>query len=56
VACVSMRLVNKFNIFILEVLKAWIDPAQKSPKTIHHRGYGRFAVDGEIIKLKSGKP
>jgi flavin reductase (DIM6/NTAB) family NADH-FMN oxidoreductase RutF len=50
------RLVNKYNIFVLEVLKAWIDPAQKHPKTIHHQGYGRFAVDGEIIKLKSGKP
>jgi len=47
------QLVNKYNLFILEVLKAWIDPAQKNPKTIHHRGYGRFAVDGEMIKLKS---
>ena len=53
---VDTRLVSKFNIFILEVLKAWIDPAQKNPKTIHHRGYGKFAVDGEIIKLKSKKP
>ncbi|MDR3412267.1 MAG: flavin reductase family protein [Formivibrio sp.] len=50
------RLVNKYNIFILEVLKAWIDPRQKNPKTIHHQGYGRFSVDGEIIKLKSEKP
>jgi len=50
------RLVNKYNLFVLEVLKAWIDPAQKDPKTIHHRGYGRFAVDGEIIKLKSRMP
>ena len=33
------RLVKKYNIFVLEVLKAWIDPAQKNPKTIHHRGY-----------------
>jgi len=49
----DMRLVNKYNLFILEVLKAWIDPAQKNSKTIHHRGYGKFAVDGEIIKLKS---
>jgi len=53
---VDTRLVNKFNLFILEVLKAWTDPAQKHPKTIHHHGYGRFAVDGEIIKLKSRKP
>jgi len=50
------RLVNKFNLFILEVVKAWIDPAQKDPKTIHHHGYGRFAVDGEMIKLKSKMP
>ena len=46
-------LVNKYNLFILEVLKAWIDPAQKHPKTIHHRGYGRFVVDGPTITLKS---
>ena len=47
------RLVNTYNLFILEVLKAWIDPAQKNPKTIHHRGYGTFVVDGPTIKLKS---
>ena len=52
---VDTRLVNEFNLFILEVLKAWTDPAQKHPKTIHHHGYGRFAVDGEMIKLKSKK-
>jgi flavin reductase (DIM6/NTAB) family NADH-FMN oxidoreductase RutF len=50
------RLVNKYNLFVLEVLKAWTDPAQKDPKTIHHRGYGMFAVDGEMIKLKSKMP
>ena len=50
------RFVNKYNLFILEVLKAWIDPAQKNPKTIHHRGFGSFVVDGEIIKLKSKMP
>jgi flavin reductase (DIM6/NTAB) family NADH-FMN oxidoreductase RutF len=45
--------VNKYGIFILEVLKAWTDPAQKNPKTLHHHGYGKFVVDGETIKLKS---
>jgi flavin reductase (DIM6/NTAB) family NADH-FMN oxidoreductase RutF len=50
---VDTRLVNKYNFFVLEVLKAWIDPSQKNPKTIHHHGYGRFVVDGEMIKLKS---
>ena len=47
------RFVNAYGLFILEVLKAWIDPKQKKPKTIHHRGYGAFAVDGETIRLKS---
>jgi len=47
------RLVNTYNLFILEVLKAWIDPAQKNTRTIHHHGYGRFIVDGEMIQLKS---
>ncbi len=46
-------MVRKYNLFILEVLKAWIDPAQKNPKTIHHHGYGTFVVDGRTITLKS---
>ncbi len=49
-------LVSKYSLFILEVLKAWIDPAKKDPKTIHHRGYGKFAVDGDIIELASKMP
>ena len=53
---VDTRLVNRYNLFVLEVLKAWSDPAQKDPKTIHHRGHGWFAVDGELIKLKSKMP
>lgn len=47
------RLVRKYNLFVLEVLKAWTDLAQKKPKTIHHHGYGKFVVDGATIKLKS---
>ncbi len=47
------RFVKKYNLFILEVLKAWTDPAQKKPKTIHHHGFGTFVVDGETIKLIS---
>ena len=47
------RFVSKYCLFILQVLKAWIDPAQRNPRTIHHRGYGTFIVDGPTIKLKS---
>lgn len=50
------RMVNAYNLFVLEVMKAWIDPRQKKPKTLHHKGYGSFAVDGETIKVRSSKP
>ncbi len=47
------RLVNRYNFFILEVVKAWVDPAVKKPQTLHHRGNGVFAVAGETIRLRS---
>ena len=53
---VETRLANRHNLFVLEGLKAWIDPAQKDPKTIHHQGFGKFVVDGERIELKSKMP
>lgn len=53
---VETRLVNRFNLFVLEVVKAWRDPAQKAPRTIHHRGYGTFSVDGEELKIASRMP
>jgi flavin reductase (DIM6/NTAB) family NADH-FMN oxidoreductase RutF len=53
---VDTRLVNKYSLFVLEVVKAWTDPAQKDPKTIHHHGFGKFVVDGKSIQLKSKMP
>jgi flavin reductase (DIM6/NTAB) family NADH-FMN oxidoreductase RutF len=53
---VDTRLMNKFNLFVLEVVKAWTDPTQPDPRTIHHHGYGRFVVDGESITLPSRMP
>ena len=52
---VDARLVGKYNFFILEVVKAWIDPAKKRPRTIHHLGKGVFMVAGRTIKLPSKK-
>jgi flavin reductase (DIM6/NTAB) family NADH-FMN oxidoreductase RutF len=53
---VNRRLVEAYGLFVLEVVEAWIDPSQKSPRTIHHKGYGAFVVDGETIRLKSRMP
>jgi flavin reductase (DIM6/NTAB) family NADH-FMN oxidoreductase RutF len=50
---VDRRMMNRYNMFILEVVQAWRDPKQKRPKTIHHHGYGKFVVDGAAITLKS---
>jgi flavin reductase (DIM6/NTAB) family NADH-FMN oxidoreductase RutF len=47
------RLVRAYNLFVLEVVQAWADPAQKNPKMIHHHGYGRFTADGPLFTLKS---
>lgn len=47
------QMVARYSLFILEVIKAWIDPAVKSPRTIHHLGRGSFMVAGETIKLHS---
>lgn len=50
---VDTRLMNRYNFFILEVVKAWVDPACKSPQTLHHRGRGVFMLAGDTIKLPS---
>jgi flavin reductase (DIM6/NTAB) family NADH-FMN oxidoreductase RutF len=50
---VDTAMVNKYNFFVLEVKKAWIDPARKDPRTIHHKGNGVFMVAGRTIKLPS---
>lgn len=47
------RMVNKYSLFVLEVVAAWIDPKAKDPRTLHHRGYGSFMVAGETIRLPS---
>jgi len=45
--------VNKYNFFVLEVVQAWVDPACKDPRTLHHRGNGAFMVAGETVRLRS---
>ena len=47
------RLVNRYDFFVLEVVQAWIDPACREPRTLHHRGRGAFMVAGETLRLPS---
>lgn len=53
---VDTRLVNTYNFFVVEVLKAWHDPSVSQPQTLHHRGYGTFMVAGAEIQLASRMP
>ncbi|WP_454857639.1 flavin reductase family protein [Rhizobium binxianense] len=53
---VETRLVEQYNLFVLEVVAAWHDPEQQAPKTFHHKGYGTFVVDGETIEIESRMP
>ena len=51
-------LVNKYNFFILKAVKAWIDPSQKKPVSLHHQGKGVFNISNKKIKVpfKSEEP
>ena len=46
---VDMKLVTKYNFFILKVVQAWVDPVRKRPRTIHHQGEGEFMVAGRTL-------
>ena len=46
-------LTARYNLFILEVLAAWIDRSGKEPRTLHHQGKGVFRVAGRTIRLPS---
>lgn len=50
---IDAKMAKKYNLFILEVLKAWVRPTKKRARMIHHCGKGIFVVDGEVLKLSS---
>lgn len=50
---VDMRMVETYCLFVLEVVKAWIDPKTKWARTMHHMGMGQFMIAGKKIKLRS---
>jgi len=50
---VDPRMIGRYCFFVLEVVKAWIAPPRKAPRTIHHLGKGSFMVAGRTIRLPS---
>ncbi|HQW86177.1 MAG TPA: flavin reductase, partial [Flavobacteriales bacterium] len=53
---VDKRLARAYCFFVLEVVKAWRDPAVKRPSTLHHEGSGTFMVAGERVVTRSRMP
>jgi flavin reductase (DIM6/NTAB) family NADH-FMN oxidoreductase RutF len=52
---IDASMAEKYNLFIFEVVKAWIAPSKKRRLTVHHCGKGNFVIDGKMIKLPSRK-
>lgn len=50
---IDRTLVDRYNFFVVEVVKAWVDPRQKHPRTMHHQGEGVFMIAGRTIKRPS---
>jgi len=50
---INTTLVTRYGFFILQVVKAWMNPAKKAPRTLHHLGKGFFMISGRVINLPS---
>jgi len=48
---VDRTLASRYNFFVLEVSKIWIDEDKVERRLIHHAGDGRFIADGEVIDM-----
>jgi flavin reductase (DIM6/NTAB) family NADH-FMN oxidoreductase RutF len=47
------RLIDKYNFFIFEVVKAHVAVSPKHPQTLHYAGKGAFMVAGKTISKRS---
>lgn len=43
---IDSSLINKYNLFVFEVVQAYAAVSPKFPKTIHYRGEGLFMISG----------
>lgn len=43
---------SRYNLFVLEAVRIWIDTGRKEQRTMHHHGDGSFTADGEVLDLR----
>ena len=46
------QMLDKYNFFIFEVVKAQVAISPKYPETIHYRGEGHFMVSGKAVSYR----
>jgi flavin reductase (DIM6/NTAB) family NADH-FMN oxidoreductase RutF len=49
---VDSSMLNKYNFFIFEVVKAHVPMSPKYPRTVHYRGDGVFMISGDSVSLR----
>ncbi len=47
------RMIDRYNLFVFEVVKAHAATRPKYPETLHYRGDGMFMVAGRSLNLRS---
>lgn len=50
---IDMKLANKYNFFVVEVIRAHIDSPFRGVKTLHHMGEGLFMISGRKVQTRS---
>ena len=46
---IDTSLINKYSLFIFEVVKAHVATSPRYPKTVHYRGEGVFMISGRNV-------
>jgi len=49
---IDRHLLDKYNFFVLEVVKAHVATWPKYPRTVHYRGEGVFMISGENVSYR----
>jgi flavin reductase (DIM6/NTAB) family NADH-FMN oxidoreductase RutF len=49
---VDTSLINRYSLFIFEVVKAHVAPSPRYPTTVHYRGDGVFMVAGKSVSYR----
>jgi flavin reductase (DIM6/NTAB) family NADH-FMN oxidoreductase RutF len=46
------KMVDAYNLFLFEIVKAHVAPRPKHPRTIHYTGDGVFVVAGKVVSRR----